>query len=116
MTLHIDRIDWHPEPAISAVEAAGSEGEERGGEHLLEAANARVPFETGELEDSGSIARDGEQVVIGYSAPHAVYVHAHPDWNFENGRSGRWLEEAIDEEGAAVGDLLGDSVRAGWPG
>lgn len=116
MTLHIDRVNWHPQHAIEAADRAGKDGAERGGQHLLEAANARVPFDTGELESSGSVRRDGELAVIGYEAAQGVFVHAHPEWHFQNGRSGRWLEEAIDEEGAAVGSLLGDSVRAGWPG
>ena len=53
---------------------------------------------------------------VGYSAAHARYVHAHPEWQFAGGRSGRWLGETLDAEADAVGALMADTIRSGWPG
>ena len=55
-------------------------------------------------------------MAVGYTAPHARYVHAHPEWQFAGGRSGHWLEETLDAEADAVGRLMTDTFRSGWPG
>ena len=55
-------------------------------------------------------------VAIGYTAAHARYIHAHPEWHFAGGRSGRWLEEALEAEADAAGALIADTFRSGWPG
>jgi hypothetical protein len=114
--LDITRVDWDAAPAIDTAERLSQEALERAGERLLEAAGQRVPVRTGALAASASIAADDEGVSIGYTAAHARYVHAHPEWQFAGGRSGRWLEEALDAEADAAGAVIADTFRSGWPG
>jgi hypothetical protein len=114
--LEITRIDWDPGPALDAADSLGRTALERAGERLLAAASARVPFRTGALAASATVALDDDGVAVGYSAPHAQYVHAHPEWQFAGGRSGRWLEEALEAEADATGSLIADTIRSGWPG
>lgn len=116
MTLQITRADWHPEKALATAEQLGREATVRGGERLLESARTRVPYATGELAGSARLVADDEGVAVGYEAKHARFLHAHPEWNFEGGRSGRWLEETIEEEADAVGQVMTDTFRSGWPG
>jgi hypothetical protein len=114
--LEITRVDWDAEPALQSADALGRTALERAGERLLAAASERVPFRTGALASSATVAVDDEGVSVGYSAPHARYVHAHPEWQFAGGRSGRWLEEALEAEADAAGSLIADTIRSGWPG
>lgn len=114
--LEITRVDWDPGPAIDAADGLGRTALERAGERLLEAASRRVPVRTGALASSAELAVDDDGVAIGYTAAHARYVHAHPEWQFAGGRSARWLEEALEAEADATGALIADTFRSGWPG
>ncbi len=114
--LEITRVEWDPEPALVAAEALGSEAVERGGERLLASAAGRVPYRTGSLAASAQLGAGDDGVAVAYTASHARYVHAHPEWQFAGGRSGHWLEETLDAEADAVGALMTDTFRSGWPG
>jgi hypothetical protein len=114
--LEVTRVDWDAGPALNVAERLGRDALERAGERLLEAASRRVPLRTGALASSAELAVEDDGVAIGYTAAHARYVHAHPEWQFGGGRSGRWLEEALDAEADATGALIADTFRSGWPG
>ena len=114
--LEITHVDWDAAGALNTADALGRSALERAGERLLESAGRRVPYRTGALAGSGQIAADDDGVSIGYAAPHARFVHAHPEWQFAGGRSGRWLGETLDAEADAVGALMADTIRSGWPG
>jgi hypothetical protein len=114
--LEITRVEWDPDPALEAADRLGRTALERAGERLLASASRRVPFRTGALAASAAIEVDDESVSIGYTAAHARYVHAHPEWQFAGGRSGRWLEDALADEADATGQRLADTIRSGWPG
>ena len=114
--LEVTRVDWDPAAALEAADRLGRDALERAGERLLEAAGRRVPYRTGALASSAELAIDHDGVVIGYAAAHARFVHAHREWQFAGGRSGHWLEETLDAEADAVGALMTDTFRSGWPG
>jgi hypothetical protein len=114
--LEITRVEWDAGPALEVADALGRAALERAGERLLESASRRVPYRTGALAASAELAADDDGVAIGYAAPHARYVHAHPEWQSAGGRSGRWLEEALEAEADATGQLIADTIRSGWPG
>jgi hypothetical protein len=114
--LRITRVDWDAQPALDTADELGRDALARGGERLLDAAGRRVPYRTGALAASARIAADDDGVSVGYAALHARFVHAHPEWQFAGGRSGRWLEEALDAEADAIGQLMTDTFRSGWPG
>jgi len=116
MSLEITRVDWDSSDALRAADTLGRAGLERAGERLLDAAGRRVPFRTGALAASAELAINDDGVSIGYTASHARYVHANPEWQFASGRSGRWLEEALEAEADATGALIADTIRSGWPG
>jgi hypothetical protein len=116
--LEITRVDWDAGRAHSTADELTREALVRAGERLLDAASQRVPVRTGELAASAELAvdGDGDGVAIGYTAAHARYVHAHPEWQFASGRSGHWLDDALDAEADATGQLMADTIRSGWPG
>lgn len=114
--LRVTRVEWDPAPAIEAVERLGRTALERAGERLLAAAARRVPYRTGALAGSAELVAGEEGVAVGYAASHARIVHAHADWHFAGGRSGHWLEEALEAEADAVGQLITETFRSGWPG
>ena len=114
--LEITRIAWDARQARSTADELTREALVRGGERLLDTASQRVPVRTGELAASAELTADDDGVSIGYTAAHARYVHAHPEWQFAGGRSGHWLDDALDAAADATGQLMADTIRSGWPG
>ena len=114
--LEITRVDWDARQARSTADELTREALVRGGERLLDTASQRVPVRTGGLAASAELALDDDGVLVGYTAAHARYLHAHPEWQFAGGRSGHWLEESVEAEAGAVGQLMTDTFRSGWPG
>lgn len=114
--LRITRVEWAPERAVSTAEQLGRDALARGGERLLASAGRRVPYRSGALAASAQLVAGDEGVSVGYTARHARFVHAHPELQFTGGRSGRWLEETLDAEADAVGQVIADTFRSGWPG
>lgn len=111
----MSHLDWHPERVLGSIERSARHAEHRTGELVLERANARVPYRTGELAASGELQDSDEGVAVVYHAEQARYVHAHPEWDFALGRSGHWLEETISESAHEALGRMGDTVRAEWP-
>lgn len=114
--LEMTRIEWDATRALDATDALVRTALERAGQRLLVAAGPRTPYRTGALAASAALVAGDDGVSVGYTAPHARYVHAHPEWSFGGGRSGRWLDEAVSAEAEATGQLIADTIRSGWPG
>lgn len=112
----IDRMDWHPQAALAKLEDASRNAGETAGHHVLDTANRHVPYRSGELAASGEVRIEGDEVGVGYGAEHARYVHAHPEWKFESGRSGHWLEEALAEDASDISGIYADAIRSEWGG
>lgn len=115
MSITIDRVSWHPEHAIAEVDHLASVAAERAAELIKERAGERVPYEKGDLAASARIAENDGAAAVGYADPVAKYVHAHPEWNFRDGRSGHWLEETLEMSAAEVDLVMTETLRAGWP-
>jgi hypothetical protein len=78
-------------------------------EYVLQKANTRVPLDEGSLQRSGIVSMDnGDKPVahISYDTPYAKRLHEHPEYNFQNGRQGKWLETTIEQEKDKVNDYL----------
>ncbi|GAA3730105.1 hypothetical protein GCM10022239_03390 [Leifsonia bigeumensis] len=91
-------------------------GENKAAERLLALSSAEVPFEFGTLDESGAVlpaenAEDGAAVT--YDTPYAARLHEHPEYDFQNGRKGKYLEDPAIHNRAELGQILGAEVRRG---
>lgn len=88
---------------LSSVKVKTREGARRGlklaAEEVLARANETVPHDEGTLEASGeaSVAGQGLIAVVSYDTPYAVRLHEHPEYDFQQGRRGKWLEATLNE-------------------
>lgn len=115
--IRITRIDWQPGQAEAVVVRVAKDAPANAADKLQAHAEQRVPYNTGALAASAQIESTAEGAALGYSAPYAPILHAHADdWTFQGGRSGHWLEEAIDEASADIAAAYADTARADWPG
>lgn len=62
---------------------------------ILRLATQRVPHDTGMLQNSGNVIDEKDQSVVGYNKVYASRLHEHPEFRFQKGRQGKWLENAI---------------------
>jgi hypothetical protein len=101
-------IDLRPEVKQASMKALSD-----GAEYLLQEANKGVPIKEGHLQRSGIVSMDQTKPVanISYDTPYAVRLHEHPNYNFHNGRRGKWLELTVQEKGAKVKDFIAKRLK-----
>lgn len=83
------------------------------GEYILQKSNETVPHDEGHLMRSGLVSQSTTkpEVHISYDTPYARRLHEHPEYNFRNGRRGKWLEETMKEEKKKVRRYIADELR-----
>lgn len=66
---------------------------------IMRLSSFEVPHDKGLLQASGSIQNAGNLlnrvVVVGYNKVYAARLHEHPEYNFQKGRKGKYLEDPI---------------------
>lgn len=72
------------EHSIKAITDVGAE--------LLRLSQIEVPHDKGWLQNSGTYYVEGDTVVVGYHTPYAARLHEHPEYHFQAGRKGKYLE------------------------
>jgi len=73
--------------------------EEAGGDLLKESVKI-VPHDVGTLEGSGKVSKvqgSGNlmEIGVGYNTPYAARLHEHPEYRFQKGRRGKYLETPL---------------------
>lgn len=91
-------------------------GENLAAERLLALSAVEVPFEIGTLSASGHVVNatdtDTGAAVI-YDQPYAARLHEHPEFNFQGGRKGKYLEDPAVQNKDELGQIIGKVVRGG---
>lgn len=63
---------------------------------ILRLSNFEVPHNVGALQTSGSVQPDTDKsVIVGYNKVYAARLHEHPEYRFQKGRKGKYLEDPI---------------------
>lgn len=98
--------------AKDIVGGAAARGLALAAEHVLGEANKKVPLEEGTLERSGSTSVDEAnlQAAVSYDTPYAVRQHEDA-MNHNDGRTHKWLENALNAETDAVTEIIAKAIR-----
>jgi predicted transcriptional regulator len=64
---------------------------------ILRKSTEVVPHDTGMLQNSGNVIDEKEQSVVGYNKVYAARLHEHPEYRFQKGRQGKWLQNTIQK-------------------
>ena len=85
-------------------------------EHVLDESNAITPHDEGILEGTGTITLDPNKLkgVISYNTPYAIRLHEHPEYSFQRGRKGKWLEITVKQEKKKVQAYLHNKIKQGF--
>lgn len=67
------------------------------GDTLLNLSSKEVPHDTGALQATGVVdPNEAKQTVtVGYHTPYAARLHEHPEYRFQKGRKGKYLEDPL---------------------
>lgn len=66
-------------------------------DETLRLSQFQVPHDTGLLQNSGHVepGRSELEAVVGYNKVYAARLHEHPEYHFQKGRKGKYLEDPI---------------------
>lgn len=106
-------LKWHGDEVFRKLRQAELDALSDGAEFLLEESNRTVPLEEGTLQNSGvtSVDSGAREAAISYNTPYAVRHHEHPEYNFQNGRRGKWLELTMQEQATRVQQFMAARIR-----
>ncbi|MEW1843141.1 hypothetical protein AB0392_34815 [Nonomuraea angiospora] len=109
------RLDLHvnPEALEARARAAIERGLAQATEHVLTMTEPKVPWQTGDLERSGSaqVDRSNLEGVISFDQPYAVAQHENLDWNHPLKGEPKFLETTLYEEAEVVRAIVAKAVR-----
>lgn len=91
-------------------------GQNIAAERLLALSAVEVPHDLGTLQGSGSVQpatspEEGSGVV--YDTPYATRLHEHPEYNFQGGRKGKYVEDPALENQQELGAIIATEVTRG---
>lgn len=94
------QLSWEGDRVAAILEDATMDGLELAAEHLLQVSSSLVPHEEGDLERSGEVSKDEDDlaVAVSYDRPYAVRQHEDLTLRHDEGRRAKYLEEPMSTE------------------
>ena len=71
------------------------EGQGMVADELLRLSQFEVPHDTGMLQNSGHVEDNSDSHIVGYNKVYAARMHENPQYNFQKGRKGKYLEDPL---------------------
>jgi hypothetical protein len=82
------------------------------GHEIMRLSQMEVPHDEGTLQNSGTVEQlSNGDVIIGYHTDYAARLHEHPEYRFQKGRKGKYLEDPIINNQRALGLQLGTGLQ-----
>jgi hypothetical protein len=99
--------------AKDILSGAAARGLALAAEHILGEANKNVPHEEGTLERSGTTSVDPGKLTaaVSYDTPYAVRQHEDMNLRHNDGRTAKWLENAMNAEADTGAQIIADTIR-----
>lgn len=96
-----------------AIKNATQKGLWLAGEHVLNVSNEHVPHEYGDLQSSGKVTEDPSagEVAIAYDTVYAARQHEELSWRHDEGRTAKYLENAVNSEADTVLAIIAAEAR-----
>lgn len=98
--MRVSHMEWFGHRVTTLISKAGQRGVESAAHKMLDDANMHVPFNTGQLRETGAVTGDSwdatdNEAAVSYDTEYAVIMHEHPEYNFQGSGEGKWLEHAM---------------------
>jgi hypothetical protein len=84
-------------------------------EELMRLSQLEVPHDTGMLQNSGEVKYTvGElEAEVSYNRVYAARLHEHPEYNFQKGRKGKYLEDPMKHNLSVFREFRGNTIKQG---
>lgn len=107
------RLEWNDDEVEAALTGATFDGLELAGEHLLQVSSGLAPHEEGDLERSGDIDTDEDemQVSVYFDRSYAVRQHEDMTYRHDEGRQAKYLEHPMHEEADTMLAIIAEAAR-----
>ena len=109
------RIDWDGRHINDQMRQELVRALADGAEYILQESNKIAPLDEGTLTRSGNIDMGLQEnkpaATVFYDTPYAARLHEHPEYNFQNGREGKYLEKVFNREITAVRNFIAQRLR-----
>lgn len=89
------KFKWQGDKIKGQVEKQAEQTMYKTGQYTLDEANKIAPKDEGTLIQTSGVASDAESANVYYTQKYAPRLHEHPEYNFQNGRQGKWLEQTV---------------------
>lgn len=97
---------------IAKLPEAKADSNQAVADEVLRLSQFEVPHDEGTLQNSGSVeALPNGDVVLGYHTRYAARLHEHPEYNFQKGRKGKYLEDPIRNNQDTLGIVFGRNIQ-----
>ena len=81
---------------------------------ILRLSSFEVPHDTGMLQSSGHVeTQTDKSAIVGYNKVYAARLHEHPEYRFQKGRKGKYLEDPIKHNYRTFIKFIKDAVNIG---
>lgn len=84
------------------------------GYEIMRLSQIEVPHDKGTLQNSGLVEEVDGNVVVGYHTPYAARLHEHPEYRFQKGRKGKYLEDPILNNQDVLGIRFSKTMSEGF--
>lgn len=82
------------------------------GYEIMRLSQKEVPHDEGTLQNSGTVEAVQDDVVLGYHTKYAARLHEHPEFRFQKGRKGKYLEDPIRNNETVLGLTFGKNLQS----
>lgn len=81
---------------------------------VLRLSTYEVPHDKGLLQASGNVedTSDPQDFIVGYNKVYAARLHEHPEYRFQKGRKGKYLEDPIKNNLSVFQKFIQDGLNA----
>lgn len=90
---------------------ARNQGTAKVAEEIMRLSQFEVPHDVGDLQNSGTVVKDKKDYLVGYNRKYAARLHENPQYNFQKGRKGKYLEDPIKRNLSLFLKILGGEYR-----
>lgn len=114
MSVKIDAtsLEKGVQKALSAIDKAALRGINDVASEILRLGTFEVPHDKGILQGSGHVEpRSNNTVIVGYNTVYAARLHEHPEYRFQKGRKGKYLEDPIKNNLSIFKGFIENAVR-----
>lgn len=97
MSIDTKGVQAKLEQLVKALPGAKSAAENSVATEVLRLSGLEVPHQYGDLQNSGAVLKVGSLTIVGYFKAYAARLHEHPEYQFREGRKGKYLEDPINK-------------------